>query len=253
MLESDPFNPEAQKLIAEEIRLENVRENMENAIEHIPESFGRVTMLYIDCDVNNTNLKAFVDSGAQQTIMSVECAERCNIMRLIDTRFSGIAKGVGQARILGRVHAAPLKIGKTFFPCSFTILEGQGVDFLLGLDMLKRYQCTLDLHNNVLKIGDESVPFLAEKDIPRSELFDDLSSSSSSDITTSTPNTNPKNSNNSSSSNNSAKLSMTSQFSDEVVENIMKLGFSKEEVINALRMFNGNPEQAASYLFGGGF
>ena len=98
MLLADPFDAEAQKLIQEEIKRQNIDSNMETAMEYHPESFGSVTMLYINCNVNGYPVKAFIDSGAQSTIMSSACAERCHITRLIDTRWSGIAKGckIGQ-------------------------------------------------------------------------------------------------------------------------------------------------------------
>ena len=168
---ADPFDPVAQGKIAEYIRQKNVEENYVSAIEHNPESFASVAMLYIDCFVNGVKMKAFVDSGAQSTIMSEKCAQACNMMHLLDTRFAGIARGVGEAKILGRIHMADLKIGNSHFISSFTVMQQteagkHDLDFLLGLDNLKRHQSCIDLKENVLRIGNEVTPFLAEKDIP---------------------------------------------------------------------------------------
>ncbi len=54
-------------------------------------------------------VKTFVDTGAQVTVMSKECAERRGLMSELDKRFAGKAVGVGSTRILGRINDAHIK------------------------------------------------------------------------------------------------------------------------------------------------
>lgn len=125
-----------------------VEENYQMAQENYPEFFGQITMLYINCKVNGHDIQAFVDSGAQSTIISKSLAEKIGLLKLMDTRFAGLAIGVGTSKILGRVHAADMEILGKKVVCSFTVLEDNKVDFLFGLDNLKRHQCCIDLVTN---------------------------------------------------------------------------------------------------------
>ena len=113
-------------------------------------------------------MQAFVDSGAQSTIMSSACAERLDILRLVDKRFEGVAVGVGSGKILGRIHLVNLKVKgedggmggeDVHLPCSITVMDSEkglgdkNMDFLFGLDMLKRHRCSIDLQRNALVLN----------------------------------------------------------------------------------------------------
>ncbi|CUI14930.1 aspartate protease, putative [Bodo saltans] len=162
----DPEDPEYQRRLYEHIQRQNLEENLANAMEYTPEAFARVVMLYVPCTVNNVPLTAFVDSGAQMSVMSERMAEKCGIMRLLDRRMQGVAKGVGTCRILGRVHMTMVSLGGLVLPFSITVLERQDMDFLIGLDQLKRHQMQIDLKANCLRIDEHALPFLSEGELP---------------------------------------------------------------------------------------
>ncbi|PRQ34995.1 putative DNA damage-inducible protein [Rosa chinensis] len=257
LLFADPFDVEAQKKIEAAIRQKGIDENWAAALEHNPEAFARVVMLYVDMEVNGVPLKAFVDSGAQSTIISKSCAERCGLLRLLDQRYKGIAHGVGQSEILGRIHVAPIKIGNNFYPCSFLVLDATNIEFLFGLDMLRKHQCSIDLKDNVLRVGggEVSVPFLQEKDLPsrfldEGKLFQEASSSGAPVIAGTTDKTKSVSTGGQSSGSARPDTSQGPDFEAKVAK-LVELGFGRDAVIQALKFFDGNEEQAAGFLFGG--
>ena len=150
-------------------------------MQEYPESMGRVLMLYIQVKVNGHPVQAFVDSGAQSTIMSKKLATECGLMDLLDDRFRGVAVGVGTGTILGRIHIAQLEIQDYHFPVTLTIMddpppgsEAKEMPFLLGLDMQKRHTCQIDLENYCLKFRLSpgkylETPFLHEKDLSEAQ------------------------------------------------------------------------------------
>nr|GMC53385.1 DNA damage-inducible protein 1 [Ipomoea batatas] len=255
LLYADPFDVEAQKKIEEAIRQKSIDENWEAALEHNPEAFARVVMLYVDMEVNSVPLKAFVDSGAQSTIISKSCAERCGLLRLLDTRYRGIARGVGQSEILGRIHVAPIKIGSVFYPCSFLVLDSPNMEFLFGLDMLRKHQCMIDLKENVLRVGggEVAVPFLHEKDIPFQLLDEErhAKEASASDAQETLGSKGKSNTPTGGPSGSSSQSPSEGPEFEAKVTKLVELGFGRAAVIQALKFFDGNEEQAAAYLFGG--
>lgn len=180
-LRENAMDDEANKYFGEKIKKKNVEEQYLQMMETYPESMGRVLMLYIETKVNSVPMQAFVDSGAQSTIMSATAAEKCGLLHLLDTRFEGTAVGVGTGKILGRIHIAPITVNGHFFPCTITVMDDGGkglgdknMEFLFGLDMLKRHRCKIDLERNALAFkiegGKEMItPFLHEKDLDASK------------------------------------------------------------------------------------
>lgn len=287
-LQDNPDDPESQSRILEMIRQEQIDENMQLAYEIAPESFTSVNMLYINIKVNGVLVQAFVDSGAQSTIISPKLADKCGISRLIDRRFVGEARGVGSQKIEGKIHSVPIAIGDsdTHIPCSFIVIDTH-VDLLFGLDMLRRHKCVLDLERDVLVVGGNiETKFLHELEIQANPFLPGVAGSSAStggaggagaggafggpgialrsnsaennNVTSSivpansTPDPTKQKAPNAA-ANAAAKRqdtgNLSSKFNESDIKQLVGLGFSKQEAVFALEQSQGNVEVAASLLF----
>jgi len=240
LLAADPFDVEAQRSIEEAIAKEAIDSQYARTMEDAPELVvGSVVMLFVTVTVNNVALQALVDSGAQMTIMNAQEAARCGVMRLLDTRFAGVAQGVGTQKILGRILALQLKIGGGHFPCSVSVLE-TGPPFILGLDMLKRHQCCLDLRRGCLTLGSsgEAVPFLNESQMERGSFGrQDSQPESPRPAAASAP----------------PAAGAAEPAAPAGVQKLVELGFPAAQAAQALAACGGDVEQAAALLFGSQF
>lgn len=195
-------------------------------------------------------------------------------MRLVDRRFAGVARGVGTANIIGRVHSTILQVGSKHLHCAFTVMEGKAVDLLLGLDILKGHQATIDLARNRLIIQGEEVEFLGESDIPKEteEAVNDeptvpgpggTTIGARSGAVTAPGSTAPPNPSSSSApaplssrpvvpppaSSHAPIASAQRTFPESDIDKLLALGFDRQAAINALQATDGNVEYAAGLLF----
>ena len=110
----------------EETDMELVKHDYLKAYEEIPEFFFQTNMLYIPCQIAGNYCTAFVDTGAQVSIMSLDMARKCGFEKRIDKEVNGIVKGVGEQKIIGKLYYVIVcfgDYGACEIPCSFIILE----------------------------------------------------------------------------------------------------------------------------------
>jgi len=117
---------------------------------------------------SSTPIAAYIDTGAQVTVISASAARKVGILHLMDRRYAGRATGVGSCRILGRIPAGCVQFVLGHYDDddegeviemngpALTVLEGtvtQGVDMLVGLDVLQDWEATIRMGGSSAGMG----------------------------------------------------------------------------------------------------
>jgi hypothetical protein len=106
------------------------------------------------CEVNGVMIPAIVDTGAEISVMSPSCAKKCKVSDFIDSQHAGRAIGVGSSEIIGGIDGLGIRIGPISFQNKISILNNNNhrCNFIIGLDILKRFDCDILLRERILKM-----------------------------------------------------------------------------------------------------
>lgn len=113
-------------------------------------------MIYVLCDFGNGQAEMMVDTGAQMSVISVPLVYKLGLQDKVDTRRRGLASGVGHARVLGRLHGIPVRLGQhsgVEFAVDLSVLDIDEELLMLGIPELRRFECIIDLKKQCLVFG----------------------------------------------------------------------------------------------------
>ena len=132
-----------------------------------------------DTDDIDIPLSCYVDTGAQVSVLSLDAVQKMNLLHQIDKKYTGKAQGVGNSvEIIGRIPSIKLKLknGNQLYLNNVIILKDTGgVDLLLGLDVLHKYEAQIDLKRHRITFFNENE--MREKifiEFSNEDLFDDI-------------------------------------------------------------------------------
>lgn len=114
----------------------------------------RARLCHVPCVIgDHVCCEMMVDTGAEMSVISHDLAKELNLANQIDRREWGIAAGVGQARILGKIPNVICTLGDVDFAMEFKVLDVPGRMLLLGMDQMRKYNCIIDLQRDVIVFG----------------------------------------------------------------------------------------------------
>lgn len=138
-----------------------IYENMEKAYNEIPHTLIKTEAIFLKGHINGYEINFLLDTGAEMSIIPANIIEACNLDSIMDKNYQGTMKGVGEAKILGRVHYIEIILECGIYPCAFTVCSNNNLPPILGIDMMYNLGISIDFKKKQIHFGDScSIPFI---------------------------------------------------------------------------------------------
>jgi len=121
-----------------------VEENFKKAYNEIPHTFIRTEAIFLKGHINGQEINFLLDTGAEMSVIPVNIIQACGLESILDIEYSGVMKGVGEAKMLGRIHYVEVVLECGVYPCSFSVCSNNDLPAILGIDMMYNLGISID-------------------------------------------------------------------------------------------------------------
>jgi hypothetical protein len=112
----------------------------------------------LDCKLNNKQIFAIIDTGSDQSFISVDIAKLYCVLHLTDfsKKWTKNTVGLGKRKFIGRIHSIDINFNTDErFEIMFPIMVINKFDLpflILGLDFLNWFKCSIDYQLKTIHI-----------------------------------------------------------------------------------------------------
>ncbi len=141
-----------------------ILQNLEQAYEEIPHTFIKSDSIFMKGYINGLEMHFLLDTGAETSILPYDLVNACGLDNVIDTNYSGIIKGVGETKMIGRIYYVEVVFDCGVYPCAFTVCHSDNIPPILGIDMMHNLGLSLDFKKKKINFSNDcSIDFISRK------------------------------------------------------------------------------------------
>jgi predicted aspartyl protease len=112
----------------------------------------RSKTLHLTVEVNQCLIDGLVDTGASMSVMAAAVVRELGLMHLVSGSETYKTASGAITQALGRISEIPIKVGEVKCKMAFMVVDTDGYDILLGLDLLIKIGAVVDVEQGLIQV-----------------------------------------------------------------------------------------------------